>query len=71
MNEVLAQKRLERYIEAIYMPETKRASHDTWACLRKQYDALVWLNETSALTPLRSCRQTKKTTPDPLGSDSP
>ena len=48
----LSEPRLERYIGVIYRPETERWSHYSEASLAKQYDAWVWFDETSAVTPL-------------------
>ncbi len=48
----LAQPRLERFIGVIYRPETELASHYAKASLPRQFDAYVWLDETTALRPL-------------------
>jgi erythromycin esterase-like protein len=48
----LAQPRLERFIGVVYRPETEFASHYAGASLPQQFDAYVWLDETTALTPL-------------------
>ncbi len=48
----LAEPRLERFIGVIYRPETERWSHYSEAILPKQFDAYVWFDETSAVTPL-------------------
>ena len=50
--ERLALRRLERAIGVIYRPETERWSHYFDAHLSRQFDALVWFEETSAVTPL-------------------
>lgn len=52
LREVMAQQQLERYIGVIYRPETERASHYGYASLSEQYDGFVWLDQTTALTPL-------------------
>jgi erythromycin esterase-like protein len=52
LRESLAQARLERFIGVIYRPETERWSHYSEAILPKQFDAYVWFDETSAVTPL-------------------
>ena len=44
--------RLERFIGVIYRPETERWSHYSEAILPRQFDAWVWFDETSAVTPL-------------------
>ncbi len=51
---VLKHARLERYIGVIYRPETERWSHYSSATLPDQYDAFLWFDETSAVTPLPS-----------------
>lgn len=52
LHAVLAQPRLERYIGVIYRPETERWSHYSHASLSDQYDAFVWFDRTTAVTPL-------------------
>ena len=49
----LAKTRLERAIGVIYRPETERLSHYFDARLSQQFDALVWFDETTAVTPLQ------------------
>ena len=48
----LAEPRLERFIGVIYRPDTELMSHYSEACLPLQFDAYVWLDETSAVKPL-------------------
>jgi erythromycin esterase-like protein len=48
----LSIRRLERAIGVIYRPESERWSHYFDAHLSKQFDALVWFEETSAVNPL-------------------
>jgi erythromycin esterase-like protein len=48
----LARTRLERAIGVIYRPETERRSHYFEARLSRQFDAFVWFEETSPVTPL-------------------
>ncbi|HEY6676973.1 MAG TPA: erythromycin esterase family protein, partial [Terrimicrobium sp.] len=45
-------KRLERAIGVIYRPESERWSHYFEARLPEQFDAVIHLDETSALAPL-------------------
>jgi erythromycin esterase-like protein len=45
-------RRLQRAIGVIYRPETERQSHYFHARMARQFDALVHLDETSALQPL-------------------
>jgi erythromycin esterase-like protein len=49
---LLSQTLLERAIGVIYRPETERASHYFEAILADQFDAFVWFEETTAVTPL-------------------
>ena len=48
----LAHARLERAIGVIYRPATEFQSHYFHARLSRQFDALAWFEETSAVTPL-------------------
>ncbi|HEU5017260.1 MAG TPA: protein-L-isoaspartate(D-aspartate) O-methyltransferase [Pseudolabrys sp.] len=48
----LLQPRLERFIGVIYRPETELLSHYAEASLPQQFDAFVWFDETSPVTPL-------------------
>ncbi|MFN8512622.1 MAG: erythromycin esterase family protein [Thermomicrobiales bacterium] len=50
--EVLREARLERAIGVIYRPETERWSHYFHARLPEQFDALIHLDETTAVEPL-------------------
>lgn len=50
----LSMRRLERAIGVIYRPDTERQSHYFDAHLSHQFDALVWFEETHAVTPLPS-----------------
>ena len=52
LRDVMTRPRLERYVGVIYRPETERASHYGYASLSRQYDGFVWLDQTTALTPL-------------------
>jgi protein-L-isoaspartate(D-aspartate) O-methyltransferase len=54
----LAQPRLQRFIGVIYRPETEFASHYAEASLPQQFDAYVWFDETTALTPLATEAET-------------
>jgi len=49
----LRKSRIERFIGVIYRPETELLSHYADACLPKQFDAYVWIDETHAVTPLQ------------------
>jgi protein-L-isoaspartate(D-aspartate) O-methyltransferase len=48
----LTEPRLERFIGVIYRPDTERWSHYAEASLPQQFDAYVWFDETTAVTPL-------------------
>jgi erythromycin esterase-like protein len=48
----LAERRLERAIGVIYRPDTERVSHYFHADLARQFDAVIYLDQTSALKPL-------------------
>lgn len=48
----LSKPRLERAIGVIYRPDTELQSHYFHANLAQQFDGLVWIAETSALSPL-------------------
>jgi erythromycin esterase-like protein len=52
LREALEEPRLERFIGVIYRPETERWSHYAQASLPGQFDAWVWFDETTAVTPL-------------------
>jgi erythromycin esterase-like protein len=50
--DALAETRLERAIGVIYKPESERASHYFRARIADQFDAVIHIDTTSALTPL-------------------
>lgn len=50
----LAVPRLERAIGVLYLPETERASHYFTARLSHQFDLVIHIDETRALTPLET-----------------
>ena len=52
LRQALADTRLNRAIGVIYRPETERQSHYFESVLADQFDALVWFEETNAVTPL-------------------
>jgi erythromycin esterase-like protein len=52
VRDALLPQRLERAIGVIYRPETERASHYFRARLPDQFDAVLHIDETSALEPL-------------------
>lgn len=52
MREAVSLRRLERAIGVIYRPDTERWSHYFDAHLGRQFDAMVWFEETSPVMPL-------------------
>lgn len=56
VREYLTQTRLERAIGVIYRPESEYYSHYFKASLAEQFDAYVWFDQTTAVTPLPSER---------------
>ncbi len=54
LREFLAKPRLERAIGVIYRPETELASHYFEARLSRQFDEYIWIDETSAVQPLKT-----------------
>jgi erythromycin esterase-like protein len=52
LRSALEEPRLERFIGVIYRPETERWSHYVESRLAEQFDAYVWFDETTAVTPL-------------------
>jgi erythromycin esterase-like protein len=50
----LLEPRLERFIGVIYRPETELTSHYASASLPQQFDAFVWFDQTTAVTPLET-----------------
>ncbi|HZY67620.1 MAG TPA: erythromycin esterase family protein, partial [Devosia sp.] len=66
LREALSKPRLERAIGVIYRPETERQSHYFDAVLPEQFDAYVWLEETTAVTPIAA--DTPQGTPETFPS---
>jgi erythromycin esterase-like protein len=52
LQRLVAPQRLQRAIGVIYRPETERQSHYFMTRLSRQFDALIHIDETSALEPL-------------------
>jgi len=52
LRQQLMSPRLERFIGVIYRPDTERWSHYSACVLPEQFDAYVWFDETTAVTPL-------------------
>lgn len=53
----LREPHLERFIGVIYRPETELQSHYSEASLPQQFDAYVWFDETTAVTPLPTAQR--------------
>lgn len=51
-SQLLSQRRLERAIGVIYLPEAEQQSHYFYACLPQQFDAVLHFDETHAVEPL-------------------
>ncbi|WP_151634026.1 erythromycin esterase family protein [Noviherbaspirillum aerium] len=54
LSELLQERRLERAIGVIYLPESERMSHYFYASLSRQFDAVVHVDTTQALRPLEA-----------------
>ena len=52
----LSKPKLERAIGVIYRPETELASHCFEAVLPRQFDEYIWIDRTSAVTPLSTAQ---------------
>jgi protein-L-isoaspartate(D-aspartate) O-methyltransferase len=52
LRERLTESQLERFIGVIYRPHTERWSHYADAQLPRQFDAYVWFDRSTAITPL-------------------
>lgn len=52
LRRALSEARPERFIGAVYRPETERQSHYVDCRLPEQFDAWVWFDQTRALSPL-------------------
>lgn len=50
--EALRESLLERAIGVVYRPETELSSHYFEAVMADQFDAFVWFEQTTAVTPL-------------------
>jgi erythromycin esterase-like protein len=64
LREALRDERLERAIGVIYRPETERVSHYFRAQLPEQFDAVLHIDETSALEPLERWAQDEVDLPE-------
>ena len=69
LSEALRERRLQRAIGVIYLPETERVSHYFRSSLPSQFDAILHLDRTRALEPLeRTARSQPAETPDTFPS---
>lgn len=59
--EALDEPRLQRGIGVVYLPETERFSHYYQAWLSRQFDAVIHIEESSAVTPLEPAPGTPQT----------
>lgn len=57
LSELLQERRLERAIGVIYLPENERMSHYFHASLSQQFDAVIHVDTTHALRPLEAVVQ--------------
>ena len=64
LRQTLAKPRLERAIGVIYRPATERQSHYFQAILSEQFDALIWMEQTRAVTPIGPQQIDDETVPD-------
>jgi len=64
LRDALARPRLERAIGVIYRPATERQSHYFQAILSGQFDALLWLEQTTAVTPIGPQQIDETSVPD-------
>lgn len=49
LREALMKRRLERFIGVVYRPDTERQSHYSAVVLPRQFDALLWFDETNTV----------------------
>jgi protein-L-isoaspartate(D-aspartate) O-methyltransferase len=54
LRRALARPRLQRAIGVIYRPQTEAASHYFEAALSRQFDEYIWIDATSAVTPIKT-----------------
>lgn len=52
LRDELMKQRLERFIGVIYRPDSERWGHYSGCILPEQFDAYLWFDETTAVTPL-------------------
>jgi erythromycin esterase-like protein len=64
LRQELTATHLERAIGVIYRPESERISHYFDARLAEQFDAVIHIDRTTALTALRHLKEDEKATPE-------
>ncbi|NOQ78172.1 MAG: erythromycin esterase family protein [Gammaproteobacteria bacterium] len=52
LSQLLNRKRLQRHVGVIYRPQDEMASHYTYTHLAQQFDAIIFIDVTSAVTPI-------------------
>ncbi len=63
----LREPRLERAVGVIYQPDKERNSHYFRASLSSQFDEITWVDQTSAVKPLRHSVETEEPDTYPFG----
>jgi len=64
LQRLLAGPRLQRAIGVLYLPESERTSHYFFARMARQFDAVIHLDETSALEPLERAQAASSEVPE-------
>jgi erythromycin esterase-like protein len=62
--QALMERRLERAIGVLYLPRTERQSHYFYAQLPRQFDAIIHIDQTSAVKPLEMTGQRGREAPE-------
>jgi erythromycin esterase-like protein len=68
LRRALSEPRLERFIGVVYRPETERWSHYAECRLTEQFDAWVWFDRTTPVTPLSAPAGAAADEASPFGS---
>jgi erythromycin esterase-like protein len=66
LRDALSGSKLERAIGVVYRPDTELMSHYFKAVMAEQFDAFVWFEETSPITPIGSLLAGQETYPQGL-----
>lgn len=67
LSQALETPRLERAVGVLYLPQSERQSHYFAASLSKQFDEVIWCNETNALEPIDTWRDHEAPETYPFG----